>query len=266
MNVDLELLQFRHSNYNEKVRWALEFKGLRHTKTDLLPGPHTRTLKKLTGQTQTPVLRMNSQYIPDSTSIVERLELVFKDAPKLFPADEDLEDRAREVARHFDFVVGPAVRICVFTAMLDEPRYVADLFSAGKSPLTRALYRTVMPLLVGPIKRANGMTEADSYTRASRLLETNMESLATVTFKRRYLAGDAFSVADLTAASMIAPLIDPPHPDMQLPRPMPPKLAELTQKWRDHAAGRWALEMYELHRTRTERDASGSFGAVTRPS
>ena len=75
-----------------------------------------------------------------------------------------------------------------------------------------------------------------------------MESIAKLTFKDRYLAGDSFSVADLTAAALLAPLIDPPHPDMKKPEPMPAKLAALTHKWHDHPAGRWALGIYERHR------------------
>ena len=248
MSVDLELFQFRYSHFNEKVRWALDHKGLSHQRTDLLPGPHARTIKKLTGQTQTPVLRINDQYVHDSAWIIERLELLFTDVPSLLPKDEDHRERAREIARHFDFVVGPAARICAFVAMLDEPDYIARLFATGKPPFTRALYRGLLPLVKGRIKDANGITSDHAIAEADRLLTTNMQSIAKLVGNAGYLAGDSFSIADLTAASLIAPLIDPPHPDMKKPGPMPERLAELTEKWRNHAAGRWALEMYERHR------------------
>ena len=248
MNVELELFQFRYSHYNEKVRWALDHKGLSHKRTDLLPGPHARTIKKLTGQTQTPVLRINDQYVHDSAWIIERLELIYTDVPSLLPAAEDTRERAREIARHFDFVVGPAARVCAFVAMLDEPDYIARLFAAGKSPVMRSLYRGLLPMVKGRIKDANGITSDFAIAEAERLLATNMQSIAKLTGKEGYLAGDSFSVADLTAAALIAPLIDPPHPDMKKPSPMPERLAELTEKWRNHAAGRWALEIYERHR------------------
>jgi glutathione S-transferase len=256
MTDELELFQFRYSHYNEKVRWALDYKGLPHTRTDLLPGPHLGVIKKLTGQHQTPVLRINSQYVHDSAWIIERLELLYADAPRLFPADTADRDRAQEIARHFDFVVGPAARACVFVAMLDEPDYVARLFSTGQPPLRRTLYRAALPLLKSRIKKANDIVDSSAIKRANRLVVENMESLRKLTFKRRYLAGDAFSVADLTAASMLAILVDPPHPDMQRPEPMPKPLAELTQKWRDHPAGRWALEIYERHRPVVSRALS----------
>jgi glutathione S-transferase len=52
----IELLQFRHSPYNEKVRWALDLKRVPHTRRSLLPGPHVATVRRLTGRTHTPVL------------------------------------------------------------------------------------------------------------------------------------------------------------------------------------------------------------------
>ena len=248
MNADLELFQFRFSHYNEKVRWALDYKGLPHKRTDLLPGPHVRTIRKHTGQSQVPVLRMNEEYVHDSAWIIERLEMIFEDTPRLFPADEATRDRAREIARHFDLVVGPAARICAFVGMLDDVDYIARLFATDQPPLKRALYRAALPLLKGQIRKANAITGPDAIAEAERFVAANMESIAKITFKSGYLAGNAFTIADLTAASLLAPLIDPPHPDMHLPAPMPAKLAQLTQKWREHAAGRWVLEMYRRHR------------------
>ncbi len=248
MTIDLELFQFRFSHYNEKVRWALDYKGLPHKRTDLLPGPHAATVNKLTGQTQTPVLRMDNEYVSDSAWIIERLEMIFKDTPTLFPSDEATRGRAREIARHFDFVVGPAARICVFVAMLDEPDYIARLFASGKPLLPRTLYRAALPLLKGRIRKGNGITSRFAITEAERLVADNMESIRRITFKTRYLAGDGFTIADLTAASLLAPLIDPPHPDMRKPTPMPERLAQVTQRWREHEAGKWVLEMYERHR------------------
>ena len=248
MNDELELFQFRYSHYNEKVRWALDYKGLPHTRTDLLPGPHAAVVRKLTGQRHTPVLRINSRYVHDSASIIEQLEATYADTPRLFPEDITDCEIAYEIARHFDFIVGPAARACAFDAMLDDTRYVAGLFSTGQPPLRRALYRAAMPLLKGAIRKANEITDARAIKRAQKAIEANMESIARLTFRTGYLAGAAFSVADLTAASMLAPLIDPPHPDMRKPEPMPPRLAELTQKWREHPAGKWVLAMYERHR------------------
>jgi glutathione S-transferase len=248
MNVDLELFQFRFSHYNEKVRWALDYKGLPHRRTDLLPGPHRRVVHKLTGRTQTPVLRMNDEYVADSTNIIERLELIFTDRPPLYPTDPGQRSRALELARHFDFVVGPAARIVVFIAMLDTPDYVARLFSADQPWPKRTAYRAAIPFAKGLLRRGNGITDALAIADAERLLAQNMDSLAKLTYRSRYLVGDAFSIADLTAAALLAPIVDPPHPDMRKPQPLPRRLTELTAKWQDHPAARWVLDIYDRHR------------------
>ena len=71
----IELLQFRHSPYNEKVRWALDLKRVAHRRRSLLPGPHMGVVKKLTGHTQTPVLPLDDGTVIDgSARILDWLE------------------------------------------------------------------------------------------------------------------------------------------------------------------------------------------------
>ena len=65
----LELLQFPHSHYNEKVRWTLAYKGLPYHRRDLLPGPHAPTILWLTRQTQTPVMRFDGEVVAGSARI-----------------------------------------------------------------------------------------------------------------------------------------------------------------------------------------------------
>ena len=55
------LHQFAYSHYNEKVRWALDYKKLPHDRINYLPGPHMGAIKKMTGQTSTPVLEIDGE-------------------------------------------------------------------------------------------------------------------------------------------------------------------------------------------------------------
>ena len=71
----IELLQFRHSPYNEKVRWALDLKQVPHRRRSLLPGPHVATVRRLTGRSTTPALRLDDGSVIDgSAHILEWLE------------------------------------------------------------------------------------------------------------------------------------------------------------------------------------------------
>jgi len=53
------LCPFTFSHFNEKARWALDYKGIRHVRHPLVPGFHASTVRKMTGQTAMPVLQMN---------------------------------------------------------------------------------------------------------------------------------------------------------------------------------------------------------------
>ena len=59
MNEIPVLWQFTASHYNEKARWALDYKGVPHVRRSLLPGAHAVRIRRMTGQTAVPVLEMN---------------------------------------------------------------------------------------------------------------------------------------------------------------------------------------------------------------
>ena len=57
----LELYQFELSQYSEKVRLILDFKGLAYRKIEVTPGVGQLELFRLTGQRQVPVLKDGNQ-------------------------------------------------------------------------------------------------------------------------------------------------------------------------------------------------------------
>src|SRR2546430_2718004 len=136
------LWQFRFSHFNEKARWALDWKGIAHVRRSLLPGFHVPRVLWMTGQKSVPVLLLDRETM---LAALDRLE--------------------------------------------------AELQPSG------------------------------------------------------YLVGDRFSVADLTAAALLAPVVFlPPEFPYAPPGPLPAPVA----RWREAFAGRrashWAAEMYRRHR------------------
>src|SRR5207244_1662328 len=63
-----------------------------------------------------------------------------------------------------------------------------------------------------------------------------------------YLVGDAFSVADLTAAALFSPLVIPPELQYRLPEPLPSVLVEYRSAFGGHPAYRWVTDVYRRHR------------------
>jgi glutathione S-transferase len=83
---DFDLYQFKRSHYNEKARWALDYKRLPHTRHSLLPGPHKLTVTRLSGQAQVPVLRHGRKIIAGSARIIDYLEQLVPE-PALYPPE-----------------------------------------------------------------------------------------------------------------------------------------------------------------------------------
>ena len=238
------LHQFRYSHYNEKARWALTWKGIRHRRISYLPGPHALYLRRLSGQQQTPVLDWDGDIIAGSAAIVDVLEERVPERP-LQPDDADLRAEVAAERRHFDDTVGPAVRTALFSVLLEEGAYLCGLFAKGKPPTTQTLYRWSFPLLKRPVARANGVTGPVVVQRALDVCADALDRVADLAGRGSgQLVGETFTAADLTAAALLAPLVFPDHPDMALPAPVPARLQAFLARWADHPGTAWVRDQY----------------------
>ena len=241
------LHQFASSHYNEKARWGLDWTGVVHRRETYLPGPHAPQMKRLSGQSATPVLCHDGTVIAGSAPILDALEQRFPERP-LYPADPVLRWRALAIQRDFDAEVGVAVRTAVFSVLLEEPDYLCATFAGHRSRPVRALYRATFPVLAPIIAKANGVTDAAAVERAFERTRRALDFVAREVGPSGYLVGDAFSVADLCCASLLAVLVDPPHPDMSHPKPMPARIEAFLARFAQHPAAAWVLEQYARHR------------------
>jgi glutathione S-transferase len=241
MSDPIELLQFRFSPYNEKVRWALDFKKLAHKRSVLLPGPHARITKKLTGQTATPVLKIGARAIAGSARIIGELETL-QPKPALYPTDGAELARALEIERRFDDELMPRIRRAILASIMGDGQYVAKVFGGG------FVYGLMFPLVRGLVKKGNGITGPESIADGRRATEEAFDWLAREAKPGAYLVGGRFTVADLAVASHLATCVDPPHPDMERPQPRPKPLDDWLARWRAHPGAAWVLDMYKRHR------------------
>ena len=66
------------SHYNEKARWALDYKGIPYELRTPMPGAHRLTALRVTRgkHDRLPVIELDGRRIGDSTAIIEALERV----------------------------------------------------------------------------------------------------------------------------------------------------------------------------------------------
>jgi glutathione S-transferase len=247
MTAALVLYQFAFSHYNEKVRWTLDWKGLSCERRSLLPGLHERTIRRFTGgSTQTPLLRDGERAIAGSAAIVAHLEAGHPEPP-LFPEDPERRRRAEAWVEWLDEEVGPAVRLALFHELLADPAYAGRMFTTGQGALRGASYRLLFPRLVPMLRRRMGI-DAESAAAARQVVEEALARVDAATRGSGYLVGDRFGVADLSAASLLFPLLFPPQLGFALPAGPSPVLDAWTARWRDRPGAAWVLEMWAKHR------------------
>ena len=242
------LHQFPSSHYNEKARWALDWKSIRHRRKNYLPGPHAGAIKKLTGQTSTPVLEIDGEITSGSAAIIDRLEERFPEAKTLYPSDPDLRAEALSIQRRFDEEVGPAARTALFSVSLNEGSWITQIFASPHPLPTRLIYRMAFPIAKRKVSAAYRTNDAAHVDSCRQVVDDALDFVAATSGDNGFLVGEQFSVADLTCASLLAVLADPPHVDMRRPRPLPSAVDQFLGQYTDHPGITWVRSTYEKRR------------------
>ncbi len=243
----LELLQFRHSPYNEKARWALDLKRIPHRRRSLLPGPHLGVVKRLTGRSETPVLLHEGTALDGSARIIEWLEAKYP-SPPLLPADPAQRAEALRIQHWFDSDLTPRMRRTVLDALLQQPSMFARVFADGAPALKRWAYACAVPFAAPLVRKGNGITGPESVQDGHRAAAEAFDFVATRTASTGYLCGDAFSIADLTAASTLAVFVRPENSPMACPQPVAPAFQALIERYAKHPGADWVRRIYARHR------------------
>ena len=240
------LWQFRSSHYNEKARWALDYKQIAHERRSLLPGLHVPMVVLRTGQKTLPVLILDGKATSDSTRIIEALEGLKPDPP-LYPKDPADRRRALDLEEYFDEEFGSHVRRAFFFEILPDTDYSASFLSMECAERTRRMYRAIFPALAIAMRLDMGITPATA-ARSREKVAAGLDRIAAERQPSGYLVGDRFSVADLTAAALCAPLVAPQEFPYPFPQPIPESAARWCESYAKHPSFSWALDMYRRHR------------------
>lgn len=197
----LELHQFRHSAFCEKVRLVLRAKCLSFSVVEVTPGIGQLALFRLSGQRQVPVLVDGDSTISDSTAIALHLEEKVP-VPALLPADTADRSQVMLLEDWADTALAQRARLALLQTM-------------GRDPLLReALMPEGTP---GPLRRAAGAIPVGWAADLSdvviaqerQLLMDSLEQLAALVGQRGHLVGGSLSLADLAVAAQLSLLSFP---------------------------------------------------------
>ena len=240
------LWQYSFSNYNEKARWALDFKGVAHRRRSVMPGG-VRSLWLSRGDRTLPAVDLDGRRIVDSTAIIAALE-DRKPDPPLYPADPDERRRALELEEYFDEHAGHDMRRVGFWELRENLGYGLDFMTTDqpriRASIARARLRLAFPVVWRYMNRRYDFTEA-AVTRSRETLVAALDRIEVARDGGDYLVGESFTVADLSAAALLYPMVWPPEFPYALPEA--PRW-EFLEPMRDHPALDWIREIWRRHR------------------
>ena len=237
------------SHFSEKVRWALDHKGIAHRRKRI-GSNYLFKAWRATGHGTLPILFLDAHAIGDSTRIIAALEERYPE-PALYPRDGAARQRALALEDYFDEQVGPAVRAAIVTPLFrHDPDTALRLLMTGmpeKAYNTLRRWIRVFPAYYRFRHRiSDKRLESDRATVAAALdrIEAELQPSG-------YLVGDSFTVADLTAASMFGPLLQPPEIQYPLRVSLPDYLQSYCDTVAGHPAAQWIAGIYRRHRGRS---------------
>jgi glutathione S-transferase len=249
MNDRPTLWHIEISHYNEKVRWALDFKSVEHERRTPVPGLHIPLVLALTrGRGYTvPLLELDSERIADSTRAIAALERRYPEPP-LYPADPDELRRALDLEEFFDEEVAPYVRRAAFHEMRRDPEEFREAVAklSPPSPLTR--FRRLSAQFARGLTAARYGAASERRAAAAReRVVSGFDRLERELGDGDYLVGGRFTVADLSAAALLYPVVLPPEGPVPLEL-MPAGWRRFRAELEDRRGFVWVQEMFARHR------------------
>ncbi len=244
------LYLFAISHFCEKARWALDRVGIEYRGQYLAPVLHRRFAKKLGLSTSSvPILEAGETVVQGSSAIMDWAEKQrAPEAPSLLP-ENDVLSSAEAVERRLDGVMGVHVRRYYYSeALVEYPQTVKPVFVANLSG-GQKLFLELAWGLIRKLMIARMDLGSLQGIQSRELIEQELNWLDDLLGDgRRFLVGERFSRVDITAASLLAPLIKPEnHPTYQLIE-LPPNVSLDCANWIKRPCLQWASRMYREFR------------------
>jgi len=249
------LLTLPPSHYCERARWALDLQEIAYVEERLAPGAHVLRVKRLgASATSLPLLLLSDGSLCHGNDRI-------LDWTGLHGGDPEIERRLEQET-------APLIRQCLYAGLLHDKRSgIRDVLLRGTSRR-----QTVIGRLTWPILRR--VMVAGMNARPSLLpdliaqMDCELDWFDRVLAERGdHLVGDAFGRADLTAASLLAPVALPqvePIKSLSAGIHWPHSLAPAIARWLDRPALQWVRHMYEIRRAPMCRMAALAMQDATR--
>jgi len=242
----ITLYQFEFSHFCEKARWALDYKGLPHARKNLLPGLHARVARKLAPNSCLPILVDSGTVVQDSTSIIAFLDKQYPDRP-LTPRDAQEAKEALAWEEYLDDEIGVPVRLWFYYHALPDRDCALRFLLEGAPWYGRPMFALIYPKVRAAMTTLMNI-HAESARQAEERLVAALDKLDDAVKERRFLVGDHFSRADLTACALLRRHCAVGKASGAIAAAAPAAVSALRDAHKARPFVSWVRETYRSHR------------------
>lgn len=243
-----QLIVIPVSHYSEKVRWGLDWLQIPYQEERHVPFFHRIATRRF-GGSSVPVLVTKQRSLTDSTDILNYLDEQAT-TRRLYPTEPTLRQEVEKLEDCFDRLLGVCTRRWAYFYLIGDRALMREAWCKGTPKFEQMGFEVAFPFMVTLLRRLLRLTEngaARSLQEIRTIFEDVNQRLAT---NNNYLVGDRFSVADITFASLAAPVLFPEEYPIQFPSldQIPTEMATVIQELRVTPAGQYALRLYQEER------------------
>lgn len=196
----LELYQFELSQYCEKVRLILDYKGLEYQKIEVIPGIGQVEVYRLSGQGKVPVLKDGQTVIADSTEIAFYLDRKYPEK-LLLPTDGGARGATLLLEEWADEFLGKKSRLPFLDSIKQDSSIRSALLPSQTPDLLKTLLNSVPSEFLEFLGSGMGINK-ETISKANRNLRQSLDALTLILESRPYLTGDTPTLADFTVAAL----------------------------------------------------------------
>lgn len=221
------------SHFCERARWALDQTGVAYTEERWAAGIHVPLARRIARRTTLPILDTGDEVIQGSDRIL--------DWTRLPGADAALEKR-------FETRIGPLVRRFLYSATLfyprsDVPGILFDGVPAWQARLGRLAWPATRKAMITGLNARPVLVPELGHE-----LEDELDWFDHHLAGRHHLAGDQLGRADITAASLLAPLARPAACPLYRKAELPVTAEDRLMRWSARPSLQWVERTYADHR------------------
>jgi glutathione S-transferase len=253
------LYTFAMSHYSEKIRWTLDQAGIAYREVCMTPVFHMLPAlsKGRRGQTTLPVLETPLGSIQDSPRIIDWLAEHHGPLATL-PAAQ--AQAIREVEARFNAMGKDVARFLYAKSFGVSDELIIRLWVEYATPAQSRFIRLGYPLVRFGFRRKLKIY-GKHITRAEQRIGETLDWLdAQLADGRRYLIGNRLTVADITAAALLAPLACPLQHPVYGEALYQEGMKGALKVWGHRRALQWVRDVYDSDR------GTMNGGAFTQPA